>query len=147
MARSPNNELLEWWWDGGQWQEVVSLSDAVAGGQLISGDPYGYRLGNTQHVVARGRNNELLEWYWTPRDGWRVVDLSAAVGGTLIQSDPQGYTLWDDEEEWSTQHVVARGYNDELLEWYWTPRDGWRLNTFGSTRGQWIEAVLSTMMK
>ena len=125
MARSPNNELLEWWWLNAQvsWQ-LVDLSARV-GGQRIAGDPHGYTLHDggvtTQHIVTRGPNDELLEWWWNAQGSWQLVDLSARVGGQRIAGDPHGYTLG------TTQHIVARGPNNELLEWWWNAQGSWQL--------------------
>ncbi|HSF30827.1 MAG TPA: hypothetical protein VLK82_10200 [Candidatus Tectomicrobia bacterium] len=157
VARTPGGELLEWWWNPRHgWEAVVNLSAAV-GGQLIRSDPWGYTLDETQHIVARGPNDELLEWYWTRQDGWGVLNVSAAVDGQLIRGTPYGFcwllppddVLFPDHNALiDSQHIVARGRHDELLEWYWLPAPSWRRNhRFASLGGEWLEAVLNVMMR
>jgi hypothetical protein len=145
VARAPCGELLEWWWNPRNgWEEVVNLSAAV-GGQLIRSDPWGYTLRDTQHIVARGPNDELLE-FWHPGDHWRLLDVSAAVDGQLIRGTPYGFSWLLPHDD--TQHIMARGRHDELLEWYWLPAPSWRRNhRLASMGGEWIEAVLNVMMR
>ena len=88
----------------------------------------------TQHIVTRGPNDELLEWWWIPQASWQLVDLSARVGGQRIAGDPHGYVLGIGGLNpvvtpgfVTTQHIVTRGPNDELLEWWWIPQASWQL--------------------
>jgi hypothetical protein len=133
VARGPNSELFEWWWNREDGWRLVDLSARV-GEQPIAGVPHGYTLRDyaidaTQHIAARGPNDELLEWWWNREDGWQLVDLSARVGGQKISSDPSAYILYTllGTPTDTTQHIVARGPNDELLEWSWNREHGWRL--------------------
>jgi hypothetical protein len=152
FARGPNDELLEFFHPGDRWHKanLTDLAKRVGPGidnvedVLIAGDPHGYDFfywnpevpasGRTQHVVARSRENKLLEYSWNEHEAcWKVVSLTdyaviepedrAEVGNPLIAGDPHGYEFRD-----STQHVVARGLDDQLLEWSWSKRDAtWRV--------------------
>jgi hypothetical protein len=158
VARGPENRLLEWSWsERDQTWRVVSLTDYAAipeeadraevGDTRITGDPHGNEFlvrsdGETQftqHVMARNPAGHLLQWSWSSRDQtWRVVSLSgrrtlkvgAGVGDARIAGDPHGhaFTIGYGSDLQDTLHVVARSFDDRLLQWSWSSRDQtWRV--------------------
>jgi hypothetical protein len=158
VARSPENRLLEWsWGERDQTWRVVSLTDhagiaeeedrAEVGDARIAGDPHGneFRVWSgsdtqfTQHVVARSPADHLLQWSWSSRDAtWRVVSLSgrralrvgAGVGAAQIAGAPHvhAFTQGYGRDVQYTQHIVARSFDDRLLQWSWSSRDQtWRV--------------------
>jgi hypothetical protein len=114
-----------------------------------------YVEGHSTHRGARP-DDQLLEWYWSRQDSWQVLDISAALDGQRIRGTPHGFR-WllppDDVDNpdynalVGSQHIVARGRHDELLEWYWLPESSWRRNYHAATGGEWMEAVLNVMMR
>jgi hypothetical protein len=125
VVRGAHHHLYHWTRpDGGTgWSGPMDLS-AVAGAQTIAGDPYGYYLQGTPHIVARGDQGQLFEWY-LDGSAWRFYELSLTPNSRPIESDPMGYGLGESLGDQASQHVVALDKDGNLLEWWWTAPSGW----------------------
>jgi hypothetical protein len=96
----------------------TDLSVAANSAHLrAAGNPAGYTLGNSQHVVCRGSDGHIHEFYWQG-GSWAHNDLTEASNSThlLAASDPSCYTLGD------SQHVIYRGVDGHIHELYWEGR-------------------------
>jgi hypothetical protein len=88
------------------------LTIAAHSPATAAGNPAGYILGNTQHVVYRGVDGHIHEFWW---DGhWHDNDLTvAAHSSTPPVGDPAGYILGN------TQHIVYRSTVGHIHEFWW----------------------------
>ncbi|MEH2560177.1 hypothetical protein V1286_007706 [Bradyrhizobium algeriense] len=93
------------------------------------GDPAGYVLDDTQHVVYRGNDNHIHELWWSDSEGWRHGGLTSATGAPNAAGDPAGYVLG------GTQHVVYRGNDNHIHELWWSDSEGWGRGDLTSATG------------
>jgi hypothetical protein len=91
----------------------------VQGAVAAAGDPFGYVLADTQHIVYRGVDGRVHELWWSAGTGWRRGGLDAVAQGIPATGDPQGYAVGD------AQRVVFRGTDGLLNELCWTAARGW----------------------
>src|SRR5262249_59553257 len=84
-------------------------ADAMA--PKAGGNPAGYVLDDTQHVVYRGTDDQVHELFFSSKQAkWSHANLTAEAKSAKVAGDPAGYVLDD------TQHVVYRGPEGEGIE-------------------------------
>ena len=118
VYRASDSHIHELYSDGGSMWAHTDLSVAANSAHLrAAGNPAGYTLGNSQHVVCRGSDGHIHEFYWQG-GSWAHNDLTEASNSThlLAASDPSCYTLGD------SQHVIYRGVDGHIHELYWEGR-------------------------
>jgi len=117
---------------------------------IIRGAPHGYVSDTFQLLVLRDADDQLFQLHQSPYDVPRqmrrsTTNVSARVGGQLISSNPHVHRTFDD-----AIHIVARGLNDELLE-FWNPfvfsfADWQVVNLSDAVAGGWLIMGARTVM-
>lgn len=69
-----------------------ALAASTVHAPAAAGNPFGYAVGNTQHVVYRAVDNRIHELWCSPGIGWREGGLAARTGqASAAAGDPAGY--------------------------------------------------------
>jgi hypothetical protein len=116
--------LWHWYWDPGT--AAVSQVPWNQGPGPFVGNPFGFKFGNQQHVVACGPNHTLYHWWWSQDTG--VV--SFADWGGQCYDDPVAFVY-----EGVQQQIFAKSASGTLYHWWWTPEEGGLQNSWGGNVG------------
>src|SRR5260370_789526 len=119
VYRGSDDHIHELYWEGAAWgHNDLTLASGASklSGTAAAGDPAGYTLNDSQHVVYRGSDGHIHELYWEGA-AWGHNNLTLASGaskllGTAAAGDPAGYALN------KSQHVVFRGSDGDIHEFY-----------------------------
>ena len=125
-GRAPNGDLLVFYWMPGQDWRVVNVSQIT--GRRVNGPVTSWVTPNgnllVEHLAGQAPNGELLVFYWMPGQDWKVVSVTqitgqAVAGPVTSWVTPDGNDL--------VEHLAGRSPNGDLLVFYWTPENDWRV--------------------
>jgi M6 family metalloprotease-like protein len=124
-ARSPNGDLIVFWWSPQHDWQAVNVSAKT--GRRVAGAPVSWLTSDgaqtVEHLAARGLNNELLVFWWSPSHDWQVVDVTAKTGRSVSQ-DP---TAWlSHNGPMLVEHLGAPSADGSLSVFWWSPAHDWQ---------------------
>ena len=133
IYRGADGHLHELYWESAGGWHRNDLTNASGGAPAVAGDPAGYVLGDTQHVIYRGDDGHLHELYWESAGGWHRNDLTNASGGApAVASDPFAF-VYNNES-----HVAYRDPAGIIWDSWYDGAGNWNLqqiNLSGLTAG------------
>jgi M6 family metalloprotease-like protein len=90
-----------------------------------------------EHIAATSPANDLLIFYRSPRSGtWRVVNASREAGQKVFGPLASWITR---DGPYTVEHVAGTGAQNDLLVFYWSPRNGrWKVVNASNEAGQKI---------
>jgi hypothetical protein len=126
-ATSAAGELLVFWWSPQHDWQVVNVT-AITGQRVVGGvtswqTPNGPFL--VEHVAGCSPAGDLLVFWWSPQHDWQAVNVSAKTGRKIVGAPVSWVT--PDGAGGKVEHLGARGVNNELLVFYWTPAHDWQV--------------------
>ena len=120
------NELLAFWWSPQHdWQVVnatAKTGQPVIGGIAAWQTPNGPFL--VEHLAARSPDGDLIVFWWSPQHDWQAVNVSAKTG-RRVAGAPVSWLTSDGAR--TVEHLAARGPNNELLVFWWSPAHDWQV--------------------
>jgi M6 family metalloprotease-like protein len=120
------NELYVFWWSPQHdWQAVnvtAKTGQRVLGGLTAWQTPNGPF--NVEHLAGRSPDGRLIVFWWSPAHDWQAVDVTAKTGRKIAGAPvswqtPNGPMI--------VEHLAARGPQDELLTFWWSPARDWQV--------------------
>ena len=110
----------------------------LTGAPAATSDPaaYEFTLEATKHVAYHDAAGHIRELWWDAEHGWGTGDLSSVTGAPHALGSPAGYQFRSEP----TQHVVYRGTDQHIYEFWWEPSRGWGNGDLTGTVGTALAA-------
>lgn len=136
-GRSPNDDLLVFYWSPQHDWQVVNVSQktghkiagAVTSWQTPNG-PY-----NVEHLAGRAPNGDLLVFYWSPQHDWQVVNVSQKTR-QRIASDVTSWVV--PNGPMLVEHLAGHDSEGSLHVFWWSPAHDWQTINVSSMTGRKI---------
>jgi len=126
-GRSPNNDLLAFWWSPqADWQvvNVSNISGQKIAGPVTSWQTYveAYDV-NVEHLAGRSPDGDLVVFWWSPRDDWQSVNVSDITGQKIAGP----VTSWLTQDgPYTVEHLAGPSPDGSLVTFFWSPRSDWQ---------------------
>jgi len=91
-----------------------------------------------ERLAARDSVGNLIAFSWSPVHDWETEDISR-ITGNLVGVAPVGWQTRDGE--FVIQHLAAMNPNGDLLVFFWSPREEWRVVNVSQKTGQRVASV------
>lgn len=125
-GRSPNGDLLVFYWSPRQDWQVVNVSQKT--GQKIAESVTSWITSDgtykVEHLAGRNPSGDLLVFYWSPRQDWQVVNVSQKTG-QKISSRVSNWLSSDGPTV--VEHLAGSGADGSLYVFWWTLARDWQV--------------------
>ena len=126
-ATNAAGELLVFWWSPQHDWQVVNVT-AKTGQHVVSGLT-SWQTSNgpfvVEHVAGISPAGDLLVFWWSPQHDWQAVNVSAKTGKKIAGAPVSWVT--PDGAGGKVEHLGARGVNNDLLVFFWSPAHDWQV--------------------
>jgi len=140
---SPNGDLLVFFWSPRQDWQVVNVSQ-ITGQQVASPltswqTPDGQY--NVEHLAGMNSSGDVLVFFWSPRQDWQFVNVS----NITQQKIDSPLTSWQTPDgPYIVEHLAGMGPSEDLLVFFWSPRQEWQVVNVSQITGQHIASPLTS---
>ena len=125
-AVTADDQLVTFWWSPQHDWQSVNITAKTR--QKATGGIAAWQTRNgpflVEHLAARNAAGELYVFWWSPQHDWQAVNVSAKTG-RRIAGTPVAWQTTNGANV--VEHLAARGPNNELLAFWWSPAHDWQV--------------------